>query len=259
MSFPLLKYFIKRNWLIWLAVLGFIYLEFCVCIFLLNLIGEIISVLPDSLMGDGFAMETEIDGPYALIYAANLLPMYGCVFPMMFYLFAINKLVIKPVDSQSLSGILTAGVDRRTYLTTAAMFLAGGLVLMFLGVFAVVGACICYWGAFNWWWWLGLCVGFLFVNMAIAGICFLVAAIFSGRPFAAGLNVGLPVLFFIFYMLSDYSRVFKFFTPLGHLNAAGIASGDFGFAWLWMLIYFAAAVAATIGSIFVFKKRQLSI
>jgi hypothetical protein len=258
MNFHLLKYFIKKNWLVWLGVLAFIHMELLVCIFMMELIADMMSKIEIPGLGT-FDAGITVDGEYALTYVSGLFPMYMCMFPMIFFIITIHKLMSKAVDTTALSPILATGITRRQYILTVAAFIGLSLFAMFFVTFLVCGLAISYWGAFNWWSWLNLNLSFLFVNLAVAAICLFFSSTFAAGRAGLALTVGVPVVFLIFHMLSDFLKGFKYFTLYGWVDSAEIAAGTFNLWWLWILFYSAIAVGITVATIFVFRKKQLSL
>ena len=254
-NFTLFKYFLRSNYLVWLGVMAFIMLEFVVVILMMPDIADVVNK-----MGFGVELgEQKVDGVFALAYVAGLFPMYMSMFPMLFFIFAINKMVSRAVDTTSLSSVLATGIKRRDYLITAAIFVAVSITAMFFVTFIVCGLCMSHWGAIHWGRWLVLNICFVFLNLAVASIVFLCSAAFSATKFALGLGVGIPVVFTIFSMLAEYITAFKYMTIYGWVNAEKLVAGSFNFAWLCIIAYGIIAVTLATASVFVFRKKQLSI
>lgn len=137
MSFPLLKYFIKKNWALWLGFLAFLMMEMLVCIFMME---EIAGMLPEDFLG------VKLTGASTLAFVAGLLPLYTAMFVMAYCIFMVFRTLYKPVDSSSLSTHLASGITRQQYITTAAVFLIGSVFAMFAVMFTACGLSMLTWG-----------------------------------------------------------------------------------------------------------------
>ena len=249
MNISLLKYFFKKNWLLWLGFTAFLLFELVVCIFMMDLIAE---MMPEWFLGG-------ISGENTLGFISYLLPLCGFMFPMVFYILLIYRMLHRPIDSTSISPLFAAGVKRHAYITSAAIFLTLSLFAMFTTVFVVCGLCMLFWGAFNWGVWLGMVFCVFLVTLAVAFASFFFAAAFA--PNSAGKlgMVGLPIIFLVLFMISEYINFFKYLTPFGWMDFAALAAEALPLWWLWSLGFMATSVTLYIGSVLIFRKRQLSI
>jgi|GEM_PF-2777623 len=259
-SFSLFKHFVKKNWLVWLGVLLFIHMELLVCIFMMSLIADITSQMSSFIPGLGeMNTKVKVDGQYALSYIATLYPMYMCMFPLIFIVFVIHKLMSKSVDTTSISTYFAAGITRKQYAITAFVFVAAALACMFFVTFIICGIAMTYWGAINWGRWLLINICFLFVNLAIAGVCFIFSTLFAGRGLGLALAIGVPVIMTIFQALSGYLKGFKYFTLYGWVEAEKLAIGTFDTWWVCVIIYGLLAGALATATVYILRRKQLSI
>jgi len=247
MSWPLFKYFLKKNWMIWVGVTAFCLFELVACVFLM----DIVSDLPEEFLG-GFGGESILE------IMSILLPMLMFMFPMIFIIFTIYRLVYRPIDS-TLSPTLAAGVKRTTYLTTAAVFLVVSLFLMFSVVFTVIGASMLYYGSFNWTVWLKVNFVAFVVLLSVALTGFLFAAAFAPGNIGKLGMFGFPVFCLAVLILAGYIDFFKWLTPFGWIDFTKVYDGSMTLWWLWALLYLLGAGVIYVGSLFLFKRRQLSI
>jgi hypothetical protein len=165
----------------------------------------------------------------------------------------------KSVDTTAISTYFAAGITRKQYVLTAAVFVALALFAMFFVTFVVAGAAMCIWGAINWGRWLALNLAFLFVNLAIAGICFILSSSFAARGYGLAAAIAAPVVMTILEALSAFWTGFKYFTLYGHIHADEIAAGHMGYTVLWIFLYSAIAVSLAAATVYIYKRKQFSI
>jgi len=256
MSLALLKYFTKKNWMIWAGVTAFMLFEVLVCIFLMEMIVELTAQMGITTAD---TPDGRPNGAFALKYVAELYPMMACLFPMVFFIMMAHKLLSKPVDNSSISTFLSAGIKRTTYVATAAVFMAIAMVAMFTVLFVVCGLAMLMWGSINRGAWLMVNFTFFMVNLAVAFICFALSSIFAATKQGLALTVAVPVLMMIFQMLSGFAEGFKYLTLYGWIDVSKIIAGTFDLWWLYTLVFIAIAIASAVVSIHVFNKKQLSI
>jgi hypothetical protein len=252
-NFSLFIYFIKKNYLVWVGVMWFIMLELLTCIFMMDMIAEMLGQM------DGFFGVYVPKGEYALSYVAGLYPMYMCMFPVIFIATMTHKLISRTVDTTALSPILAGGVKRSTYLFTVAAFIAFGLFAMFLVTYVVCGLAMLIWGSFNWIHWGHLNLCFLLVNLAAAAICFFLSAVFAATKTALATSIGIPVMSVIFLAFGGFWHGFQYMSIYGYFDAGKIAVGAFNLWWLYVIIYTVAVVAFTVAGVLTFRKKRLSI
>ncbi|MDR0462255.1 MAG: hypothetical protein LBG88_02895 [Christensenellaceae bacterium] len=257
MSRPLLKYFVKKNWYLLAGFTGLLLLEFVICIFMMNLIKG----MTDKLLGGapGLSEDAPVDGAYALSFISNLFPMYGVMFPMVFYIMTIFKVLSKPVDNTSLSAHLMTGMPRWKYIATAAVFVLGSIFAIFLSVFVVAGLCMLRWGQIDWVAWLNLNASFMFQSFAIASVCFFFAGTFAATKQGTGLAIGVPIVFVLLNMLGGYIKFFGYFTLIGWIDIEKVVAGTFGLWWLVDLVFLIVTGCFFVATLFMFKRKQLSI
>ena len=250
MNWTLLKYFIKKNWALWLGFLAFLMMEMIVCILMVDTIPEMM----DGMLG----IES---GASMLDFVANLLPIYCSMFVMAYCIFIIFRTLYKPIDSTSLSSHLAAGTSRKKYIVTAAVFLAASVFAMFVVMFALCGVIMVVTkGSIDWLAWLNLNFSFFVNIIMVAFICFFFASCFAPGNIAKIGMVGLPILFLLFQLFASFDiAIFKIISPFSWLDATAIAAGTFTLWWLWNLIFIAISVAVFTATLYIFKRKQLSI
>lgn len=247
MSLTLFKSMLKKNWTIILGLTAFILMELVVCIFMFEDIAGM------NILGIG--------GSEILSFTASVLAIIGTMFPTVFFVFMVFRLVYKPIDSTNLSSHLSAGIKRTTYITTAAIFIFTSLFIIFLIVFVVCGLSMLYWGNIDWAAWLYVVFSVLTANIAVSSISFFFAAMFAPGSIAKGGMIGIPAILFVFTMISSYIKVFRWASVFMwiEITAETVSQRNFNLWWLWNLIYLAIAAVCYLASYFTFKKRQLAI
>lgn len=250
MSWPLLKYFVKKNWALWLGFLAFLMMELLVCIFMME---EIAEMLPENFLG------VSLNGATTLAFVAGLLPLYSSMFVMAYCIFVVFGTLYKPIDSTSMSAHLSCGITRKQYLATAAIFLVSSVFAMFAVVFTVCGLSMLTWGSIDWAAWLNLNFSYFLNIIAVALITFIFASCFAPGKIGKFGMVGLPILFLLFQMLSGYVPLFEYLSPFSWIDGAKIAMGTFGLWWMWDLIFIVFSVASFAAALYIFGRKQLSI
>jgi hypothetical protein len=250
MNRTLLRHFIKKNWIIWLGFLAFLMFEMLVCIFMMDTIAEMLA---------GDIMGITITGGDTLGFVGGLMPLYTSLFVMAFVIFAVFRLVYKPIDSTSLSAHLTSGMTRKRYIITAGVFLVSMIFAMFAIMYVVCGLAMLYWGPINWLLWLNLNVSYFLAILAVSAIAFFFASVFSPGNIGKLGMIGLPILFLLFLMLSSYIPFFEYLSPFGWIDGVGLAMGTFDLWWMWDLVYLGLIGAFFALSVVLFDKKQLSI
>jgi len=249
MNMTLFKYFIRKNWLLWTAFVTLMLVEIMAYIFLME-------VMHEMLYNMGFGSPT---GDSALFFIAGLYPMAAVLFPMVYFIFVIHKIMSRSVDNSSMAAFLSSGIKRNHYTITAGVFVAISLVAMFTVIFVVGGLGLLFWGSFNWLYWLNLNVSFLLVNLAVASLCFLFSSTFPASKLGLALTIVFPILFLIFNMLAEYADFFRFMTAYGWIDAPGIALGTFNLWWVAMLVYICVSTILVTISVLLYRRKQLSI
>lgn len=114
-------------------------------------------------------------------------------------------------------------------------------------------------GADDWAAWLNLNLSYFLNIIAVALITFFFASCFAPGNIGKLGMVGLPILFLLFQMLSGYVSFFEYLSPFSWLDGGKIAMGTFTLWWLWDLIFIVFSVATFTATLYIFKRKQLSI
>ena len=248
MSLPLLKMFLKKNWLIWVGFTVFFLFELLACIFLMDMI-------------DGLEVLGISGGEGTLYFMSTVMPLLGYMFPMVFYIFIVYRVIFRPIDSTSMGTVLSSGIKRTTYISTAVVFLIVSLFAMFTTVFVVCGASMLYWGAFNWGKWALMCFSVMLATMVVAFISFFFASAFSPGNIAKLGFIGLPVLFLVLTMIGFQmgSDFFMYLSPFGWMDMTKLVMGTLKYWWLFNIGFMVTSGILITASIIMFKRKQFSI
>lgn len=163
--------------------------------------------------------------------------LYGfimLVFPMVFLIVQTNRLLVHYVDSGSLACILTTGCSRGRFVRSQLFSLVCGLILL-LGAATILG--IGFSEAFfpgeldmERYLLMNLCL--LLVHLALGAVIFFVACLCSEARWYYMVGAGIPVLFFLFQMLSNMGgdlKVFRYLTLFSLFPADRVVAGEGGF------------------------------
>ena len=128
--------------------------------------------------------------------------LYGFImllFPLIFIIIAVNKLVMGFIDNGSLAGILATPNSRGKIIVTQLLSLYIWLFLLMVcvTVVGILSANVLFPDELNVDKYLYLNVGTLMLWFAVASITFLAACIFSDAKYYYFFGAGIPILFFL--------------------------------------------------------------
>jgi len=256
MNMPLFKMFIKKNWMILAGFTLFFLFELLACVFLMEMIDGM------GFLGIGGGEEKVMStGEKTIFYMSTVMPLLGYMFPMVFYIFIVYRIIFRPIDTTSLSPVLASGVKRKEYIATAAMFLIVSLVVMFSTIFVVCGISMLYLGSFDWGKWAFMCYSVALSTTAVAFISFFFASAFAPGNLSKLGMIGLPILFLVIFMagVQAESEILMKLVPFGWKDLTDLAFGFPKLWWLWDIIFLSIISILITASIVLFKRKQLSI
>ena len=256
MSWALIKYHLRRNWILWLVVTG-------VCVFYLAFIVFTKELLED-IMNSFLPEEMPTTNMNILEYTAvSFFVGVVFMFPMVYYIMVAWRMVGRAVDNTSMSAYLSSSMSRNNYITSSAVFLLGSIFAMFLLLFGLAAVFMVIMEPFNVLYLLSVTVITMLLTMMFAMASFFMSCLFAGAKGGLGAVIGIPagcyVLFMIGGLVMDISWLewFVYVTPFGWFDMAKIATG--GGRWWVNFIYLAVTAALFVGSLFLFRRKQLSI
>lgn len=203
--------------------------------------------------------------------ATNLLEwmqiyLYGflmMLFPMIFTIILIQKLVMSYIDNGSMANLLATPNSRRKIICTQALSAIIWIVILMaaITVVAIVGGQIMFPDELNVKRYIMLNGSTLLMQLLIAGIAFLSACICSEAKNYYALGAGVPILFFLIQMMSNMGEKLenlKYATVYTLLPAEEIVAGESG---VWCQNVAMAVMAAMLfgGGIWWFCRRDLSL
>lgn len=203
--------------------------------------------------------------------AANLLEwiqiyLYGFImmlFPLIFIIILIQKLVMGYIDSGAMANLLATKNSRgRIIVTQAAAALLWMLILMgTITTVGVISAQALFPEELDVTRYLQLNASTLLLQFSVCGIAFLAACITSEAKNYYVLGAGLPILFFLIQMISNMGEKLenlKYVTVYTLLPAQKIVQGEGGY-WQYNLILAALAFVLFGTGIWWFQRRDLSL
>ncbi|MDR1939761.1 MAG: ABC transporter permease [Clostridiales bacterium] len=192
--------------------------------------------------------------------------LYGFIiimFPMIFSILSVNRLIVRHVDGGSLVFLVAAPIKRRDVAFTQMTVILSGLLALtlYVSVLGIVASEISFPGELETGKFILLNLGALALHMFIAGICFLSACIFNETKYSVGIGAGIPVLGFIIQMLSNSGEKlegFKYATFFSLFSTDGLIAMRPNAVWGMVALFF-CAIALFISAIAVFTKKDLHI
>ena len=192
--------------------------------------------------------------------------LYGFImllFPLIFIIIAVNKLVMGFIDNGSLAGILATPNSRGKIIVTQLLSLYMWLFILMACVTAVglVSANAMFPDELDVEKYLCLNAGTLMLWFAVAGITFLAACIFSDAKYYYFFGAGIPILFFFLNMLGNMGEdleFLKYTTIYSLLPADKLIAGNSEAVLPCMILLLISVVLSAAGGIW-FTKRDLSL
>ena len=189
--------------------------------------------------------------------------LFALLLPIIYIAVTANKLIAAQVDRGSMANILSRPVKRSQVSLTQALCLIVSIIAMFAlititGIIMISATSLeVEIGVF-----LLLNLGIACVHLAIGGIAFFASCIFNYSSPALVVGAGLPIIFFLFDMLSGFSsqvkimQLFKYLTIFSLYNISDIVAYSSNMIWQF-LILFGIAVGCYIAGVLYFNKKDL--
>jgi hypothetical protein len=254
----LFKSLMKRYWILWAIFAGLMTFYFTI-VALTFFIEPDAMIASMEMMGNALGADIGAAAFTAYTFFDFVVPIYGAVF---FIIFAV-MLVHRAVFNNSMSAFLSTPLSRKNYIVTSAVFFITVIASVFLMQFLIgIPLFLIIGGSFNILY-FGIVVFVSFLcTLSIAMICFFCSCAFAGSGKAMGFIIGIPIVFTMFLMISQLVPPLDFLqylTPYGWFDTLKVAAGIDNLWWLWCLIYAAISGALFFLSVFIFKRKQLSI
>ncbi len=264
-SFTLLKRNMKTCFKPFLVVLAVISMYTSVIIYMYNpdfsdIFNEYQKMMPGVMAAAGMTGLASSLLEWIQIYLYGFIMM---LFPLIFIIIMIHKLLMGDIDSGSMANLLSTGNSRGRVIRTQVVSALFWIVLL-LGMVAAVGIAsseAIFPGELDIKRYLILNASAMFMQFAVAGISFAAACVFSETRHYYMVGAGLPLLFFLIQMVSNMGEKLenlKYVTIYTLFSANDIVAGE---AVHWgqnaVLLLLAAALFGT-GSWW-FVRRDLSL
>lgn len=266
MSWTLFKTTLKANWILALVftLILLIYVTTSASMFdpeSAETMEAMLELVPDYMAR---AMGFVNFGTDLTQYLGNYL--YGfimIIFPLIYCVILANRLIAKHVDSGSMAYLLTTPTTRVEIAATQAAYLVGSLaVVLAISVAVAIG--------------IGESVfpgmldipAYLMLNLVTyltltvaAGIGFLSSCAFSQARHSLAFGAGIPVLFFVFRMVSEIGEEtswLRYFTVFSFIDVEEILAGS-GFALVAIAVLLPLALILFGAGVWIFDRRSLAL
>ena len=266
MNWTLLKTTFRANWVLLLVftLILMIYVPTAIAMFNPDSAEDIeamLGMMPEGMIrAMGFVdLGTDLTG-----YLANYL--YGFImiaFPMIYCSLLANRLIARHVDSGSIAYLLTTPNTRVRIATTQALYLVASLFVMFAIAVAVAVAMsaamfpglldIPRFVALNWVTCLALLTG--------AGIGFVSSCAASETRHSLAFGAGVPVLFFVFRMLSlldEQTEWMKYLSAYSIVDTDRVLAGG-SYTLIVTLVLVPVVAGLFAAGVVVFDRRSLAV
>ena len=265
LSIPMLKHNFKSCVVPFIIIFLFLVMYTTVIIYMYNPeIAEMLDayreLMPEVMaaMGMGGMATSLIEWIHVYLYGFVML-----LFPLIFIIIAVNKLVMGYIDSGSLAGILATPNSRRKIIVTQMLSLYLWLIFMMLcvSVVGIVSAQLFFPGELDIKTYFYLNLGTLMLWLAVASITFFAACVCSDGKYYYFLGAGIPILFFFLNMMGNMGEnleILKYFTIYSLLTADKIIAGNNEAIGSCGALLGICVVLSTVGSVY-FTKRDLSL
>lgn len=265
LSIPMLKHNFKACLVPFIIILAFLVMYTTVIIYMYNPeLAEMIQgyqeALPEMMAAVGMT------GVAASLIEWIQIYLYGFImllFPLIFIIIAVNKLVMGFIDNGSLAGILATPNSRGKIILTQLLSLYIWLVILMACVTAVgiVSANMLFPEELDIGKYLCLNAGTLILWFAVASITFLASCLFSDAKYYYFLGAGIPILFFFFNMMGNMGEdleFFKYATIYSLFPADKLIAGNSEAVLPCIILLLICIVLSAVGGIY-FTKRDLSL
>lgn len=264
-SFPMIKHNFKSCLVPFIIIFAFLVMYTTVIIYMYDpKLAEMLEgyqeALPEMMAAVGMT------GVAASLIEWIQIYLYGFImllFPLIFIIIAVNKLVMGFIDNGSMAGILATPNSRGKIIITQLLSLYVWLLfLMFcITTVGIVSANTMFPEELDIGKYIWLNVGTLMLWFAVASITFLAACIFSDAKYYYFLGAGVPILFFFFNMMGNMGEdleFFKYATIYSLLPADKLIAGDSEAILPCIILLLICIVLSAVGGIY-FTKRDLTL
>lgn len=265
LSIPMLKQNLKACLVPFIIIFAFLVMYTTVIIYMYNPeLAEMLEgyqeALPEMMAAVGMTGMASSLLEWIQIY------LYGFImllFPLIFIIIAVNKLVMGFIDNGSLAGILATPNSRGKMIMTQLLSLYLWLFMLMacITVVGILSANALFPDELDISNYLCLNAGTLMLWFAVASITFLAACIFSDAKYYYFVGAGIPVLFFFFHMMGNMGEdleFLKYATIYSLLPAEQLIAGDNEAILPCVILFLVSVIFSAAGGIY-FTKRDFSL
>jgi ABC-2 type transport system permease protein len=192
--------------------------------------------------------------------------LYGFIFlviPFIATIIVAINLVSVPVDSGSMSYLLSSPNSRKTIISTQILVLLTFIVALitYCTVLTIISSEAMFPGELNIVKLLTINLGLLVLHIFLGGIAFLSSTIPNDSKISIMFGAGIPLVFFIIEMLANMGgklENLKYFTIFSLFKPHELLNGETN-AYIMVLLMFILAVILYTSAFYIFKKKDMSI
>lgn len=266
MIWPLFKYNLKTNRMLWFILLVVMILYYTIITSMydpesIEALTQMLDLFPKELMN---AMGFSQFGTTLLTFVVGYI--YGFLiflFPMFLTVVINHKLMASMVDKGSMAYLLSSPHSRIKVAMTQAFssiaLITGFFIMTTLS--SVLVAELMFPGELEIIMYLKINFYTIILYWAISGIVFFGSALANDSKLSLGIGIGIPVMFLVLQMLSGVGEDFKWlenFTMYSLFNPDLMIQGD-GFVWIGMLALLGISLTFYSAGIVVFNRKNLYI
>lgn len=265
MNLTLYKHGIKSVWKLLAALSAVITMYFTIIVAMFDpnigsALNEFYKVMPELLAAFG------MDDSGSTLIGFMVSYLYGfimLIFPLLFSVFAANRLISKQIDSGPMAYLLAAPVTRTRIALTQLGVLLSGIFAMILYSFLVgiISSAALFPGELDMQKFTYINLGALALQLFIAGICYLASCIFNDSRLSMAIGGGIPALGFIIQMLGNVGEDFKdlkYASFFSLFDPKAIVAGESWALWTLVILFLGSAALFAAGVI-IFKKKDVPV
>ena len=263
-SWPLFKYSVRSNRVVWLVILGILtmYLVMIISMYdpdTIDALQGMLDMLPEALVK---AMGFETFGTTIVTYLASYI--YGFLiflFPMIYSIMVNHRLVAQHIDKGSMVYLLATPNTRRKLVLTQILFSVVGVTALFgaATLIAIITAALMFPGAMDVGQFIALNMYVIVVYLAIGGMGFLAGSLLD-ESHSLMVGGGLPVIFLLLQLLGNSGEKLAW---LGRLSLYTLFDPDKLLAGGNVAAQVAALLAVALvtygASIWAFERRDMHV
>lgn len=262
-SMPLLKREIKSNYklfIIFAAVLT-MYISVIIPMFdpeIGNALAEFEKAMPEMMAAFGMS-----NSGTTLIEFINtyLFGFLFIVFPMIFEIIIVNKIIVKYVDSGSMAYLLATPNKRSKIAITQGVFMlfSIGALILFITLVGIISCEVYFPGDLDIKKYILMNIGLYCLHIAISGLGFFASCISNDTRISYSISAGIPIGFFIIQLLANMGgklENFKYFTIFTLLDTDKLIKGETIGIWMFIILLVIGSTLY-ISGIIRFSKRDL--